>query len=152
MPSDTREYSWCPFQSREHPTFPADVSNQLHTSLLFPHISKRSQITKWFSGVKVSLWRLSKTFYLTTHCDSQSSFISPPPCPNTHTHTHTHSLFPLFSTLESSFRETFVLFLMTLILSDQTKIVINFHQEGPPLLNEIMYKSSVSLTLILLSL
>ena len=98
MPSDTREYSWCPFQSREHPTFPADVSNQLHTSLLFPHISKRSQITKWFSGVKVSLWRLSKTFYLTTHCDSQSSFISPPPCPNTHTHTHT---LPLPSLLNS---------------------------------------------------
>ena len=148
VPSAAREHNQCCSSSCEHLTYtlPIDITNQIHiSSFSLLHLKgskqqKGSLVSKCLQGGK----SLSRTFYLITQCDLQSSFRSTPT-----PQTHTLSLFPLlFPILERSFRKTSVLFLMTLILSDQTKAVINLHQEGASsLLNEIRDKSSASLTL-----
>lgn len=147
VPSVAQEHNQCCSLSCEHLTYtlPIDITNQIHIFFFFPPTSKRFQIAKGFSCVKVPSRRVeSLQNLLITQCDLQSSFKS-----TSTPQTHTLSLFPLlFPILERFFRKTSVLFLMTLILSDQKNIVINFHQEGASSsLNEIRYKSSASLTL-----
>ena len=130
MHLQTLESTRRPFQSCEHLTRSPLMCLTSYTRPFFSLVPKRFRITKRFSCVSVFMESLQNLLSHNSLWPPVFIHLLPP----LSQHTHTPS-FPLFSTLESSFRKTYVLFLMiTLILCDQTKIVINFHQ-GAPLLN-----------------